>query len=370
VRIEDGEAIDIYSYYLEERWRKNGTKYLVIEKPYGGTFVRKASKMVRYNETLSLFTLRNYFKPKKEVDLSIPGLENIAGIPVGTLKTLSKENISRAVHAFKREYHYYIKVLTKHKPKKIYMVVAYFRHALVAAARDLGIETIEMQHGEISPFSIGYAYPENIKIHYFPSKLILWGRFWYDNSRIPLEEKNIFYVGFPFLDKEIDKYSNIKKDESRILFISQGKIGNLLTQIALEFANQNQNYKIVYRLHPSEVERWENLYPNLYSFSKNNNNLTVETQKNNPLHKSFAESKFVVGVNSTALIESLAAHCTLVLVDLPGIEYFQILIDKGLVKKVQNAKQLAQAVTEDNHMNSIDRDYFFERKKVQKNEKI
>ncbi len=359
VMMEDSRLIDIYSYYLEDKWEKEGTGYLAIEKPYNGIFIRKTSKIVRHNETLNLFTLQNYFKPKIDIDFSINELDNIANIPIENIKTLSKENISKVIHAFKREYHYYTKVLTKHRPKKVYMVVAYFRHALVAAAADLGIETIEIQHGELTPFSIGYTYPEHINIPYFPEKLILWGKFWYDNSQLPIDEKNISYDGFPFLDEEINKYSDILRNESRVLFVSQGKIGKSLVNIALEFAGQNKEYKVVYRLHPSEAEQWKTLYPKLYSFSMENNNFLVETGAVNPLYKSFAESMFVVGVNSTALIESLAANCKLILVDLPGVEYFQSLIDKELVKKVKNAEQLAKAIKEDDKLTSINSDYFF-----------
>ncbi len=356
---EDDKLTDIYSEYLEDKWKEEGTNYLVIEKPYNGVFLRKASPLLRHNETLSLFTLGNYFRPKKDMNLSIHGLDTIGGIPIETIEALSKENISRAIHTFKREYHYYTKVLTKHKPKKIYMVVAYFRHALVAAADDLGIETIEIQHGEISPFNIGYNYPGHKKIPYFPSRLILWGEFWYNPSRIPLNAENITYDGFPYLDKEIKTYKDITQDKSRVLFISQRKIGKLLVDVAVEFAETHREYKVVYRLHPSEVEDWESLYPKLYASSIETGNITVETGKMNPLHKSLAMSKFVVGVNSTALIESLTLNCKLILVDLPGVEYFQGLIDQKLVKKVENAETLAKILKDDTEDIIIDRNYFF-----------
>ena len=359
VVVENSKLIDIYSNYLEEKWREEGTNYLVIEKPYNGVFMRKASKMVRHNETLSLFTLWNYFKPKKDINFFIDGLDSIANIPIENIQALSKENISKVVHTFKREYHYYNKVLTKHKPKKIYMVVADFRHALIAAADDLGIETIEIQHGQINPFSLGFIYPRHATIPYFPKKLILWGKFWYDNSQMHVDEKNISYDGFPFLDEEIKKHANVVRDDSRVLFISQGTYGKLLVEIALEFAEKNKEYKVVYRLHPSEAEQWKTLYPKLYSSSIENDNIMVETGKINPLYKSLAESKFVVGVNSTVLIESLTLNCKLVLVDLPGVEYFQSLIDKKLVKRVDNAEQLAKELKEDKQQMSIDRNYFF-----------
>ncbi len=359
VTTDDGRLIDIYSDHIEERWKKEGRNYLVIEKPYHGNFMHQASKTVRHNETLSLFTLKNYLKPKKNVVFSVNKLKHIANIPIENIEVLSNEHISRIIHGFKREYHYSIKLLSRHKPKSIYMVDAPFRNPLIAAATDLEIETIEIQHGEISPFNLAYNYPGHKKIPYFPSHMILWGKFWYNPSRMPIEEKNIIYGGYPFLDREIEKYSHIKRGGSRILFLSQGKIGKSLSKIALEFANKYKEYKVIYRLHPSEVEQWKTLYPNLYSYSMKNDNITIETKDNNPLHKSFAQSKVVVGVNSTALIESLAANCKLILIDLPGVEYFQSLVDKKLVKKVNNSEQLAKVIKEEGKQKNIDRNYFF-----------
>jgi len=357
----DSKLIDIYSYHLEDKWKQNGINYLVIERPYNGRFMRKASKRVRYDEPLNFFSLWNYFKPTKDIniDSSINEIGTIANIPIDKIETLSKEFISRVINRFKREYDYYTKILTKYSPKKLYVVNAYGKNSLIAAANDLGIDTIEIQHGTITSFHVGYSYPRGVIIPYFPKRLSLWGKFWYDISQLPIDEKNISYDGFPFLYKEIEKYSDIVRDESRVLFISQGTIGKSLVDMALKFASRNKGFKVVYRLHPSEVGAWKSLYPELYSFSMKNSNMVVETGIATPLYKSFAESKFVIGVYSTALIESLAANCQPILVDLPGVEYFQDLIDKKLVKKVKSVEQLEKVIKEDDKPTIIDSHYFF-----------
>lgn len=357
----DSKLIDIYSYHLEDKWRQDGISCLVIDRPYNGKFMRKASKIVRYDEPLNFFSLWSYIKPQKNINIDFEtiGIDTIANIPIDKIKTLSKEYISSAVNNFKREYFYYNKVFSKYSPEKLYIVNAYGKNSLISAASDLGIETIEIQHGTISSFHIGYSYPPKIEIPYFPNKMELWGKFWYDISQLPIEEKNISYNGFSFLNKEIEKYANIVRDESRVLFVSQGTIGKSLVDMAVEFASQNKEFKVVYRLHPSEASEWKSLYPELYSFSMKNTNMVVEIGIVTPLYKSFAESKFVIGVYSTALIESLAANCKLILVDLPGVEYFQDLIDKELVKKVKNAEQLGKIVREDDKPMMIDSHYFF-----------
>ena len=354
------KLIDIYTYHLEDKWNKDENNYLVIEKPYNGIFIRKASKTVRYDQPLTLFSSPKYLKSKvaTNIEFSMNELDNVATIPIEEIETLSREYIFNMVNKFKHEYDYYTKILIKHSPKKLYVVVAYLKDSLISAANDLGIETIEMQHGTITSFHMGYSYPVNIEIPYFPKKLDLWGKFWYDISQLPIDEKNITYNGFPFLHQEIEKYLKITRDTERILFISQGTIGKPLAALALEFANKNKKFKVIYRLHPSEVGSWKDLYPELYSFSKKKNNISIETSADNPLYKSFAESNVVVGVYSTALIESLAAKCKLILIDLPGVEFFQDLIDKKLVKKVKNSNQLL-SVIEDANKVIINSNYFF-----------
>ncbi len=47
----------------------------------------------------------------------------------------------------------------RHGIKTVYVVVAYFHQHIVGAARDLGIRVVELQHGAISPFHLGYSYP-------------------------------------------------------------------------------------------------------------------------------------------------------------------------------------------------------------------
>ncbi len=360
----DSKLTDIYSYHFEDKWREDGVSYLVIDRPYNGKFMRKASRIVRYDEPLNFFSLWSYIKPQKNINIDFEtiGIDSIANIPINKIKTLSKEYISSVVNNFKREYYYYNKIFSKYSPEKLYIVNAYGKNALLSVTNDLKIETIEIQHGTISSFHIGYSYPPKIEIPYFPNKMELWGKFWYDISQLPIEGKNISYNGFPFLHQEIDKYSNIVRDESRVLFISQGTIGKLLVEMAVEFASQNKEFKVVYRLHPSEASEWKSLYPELYSSSIKNSNIVVETGIVTPLYKSFAESKFVVGVYSTALIESLAVNCKLILVDLPGVEYFQDLTDRALVKKVKSVEQLGKVLKEDDK-SIIDSHYFFSKHK-------
>jgi len=356
----DSKLIDVYSYNLEKKWRQNGTSYLVVERPYNGKFIRKASRVVRYDEPLNFFSLWNYIKQKKTLnkDSIINEIDTIVNIPIDNIKTLSGEYISSVVNNFKHEYAYYRKLFSKYSPKKIYIVNAYGKNSLIAAANDLGIDTIEIQHGTISSFHVGYSYPKEVTIPYFPKRLSLWGKFWYDISQFPIDEKYVSYDGFTFLKKEIEKYSNIEKDETRVLFISQGTIGKSLVDTALKFANQNKEFKIIYRLHPSETEQWKSLYPELCSFSMKNSNISIETV-DTPLYKSFAQSTFVVGVYSTALIEALAIDCKLILMDLPGVEYFQDLMDKGRVKKVKNADQLLNVI-KGKHEVANNCNYFFE----------
>ena len=129
----------------------------------------------------------------------------------------------------------------------IFVVVAYENQAIVKAAKDLGIEVIELQHGTISPYHLGYSYPENTmrinneirEIEYFPDKILSFGDYWQNSSHFPIDKENIISMGFPYFEENSRTYmkmaehkENEKTKQKQILFISQGVIGKYLSQLA------------------------------------------------------------------------------------------------------------------------------------------
>ena len=151
----------------------------------------------------------------------------------------------------------------------IFVVVAYENQAVVAAAKDLGIKVIELQHGTISDYHLGYSYPLKTRldgeIKYFPDQILTFGDYWINEDNCPISKEDIIPIGFPYFEAQSKDYMNIQPDEHQILFISQGVIGKYLSKLAYQLADKSKDFKIIYKLHPGEYETWKENYPELSS---------------------------------------------------------------------------------------------------------
>ena len=177
-------------------------------------------------------------------------------------------------------------------------------------------------------------------------------------------------MGFPYFEENSKTYMKIaeKKDneqigQQQILFISQGVIGKYLTKLAYETAsniNESQNYNFIYKLHPGEYGTWRENYDYLTKAVGEFDNFTVIDKSEPPLYELFAKSHCQIGAFSTAIYEGLAFNCKTFIIDVPGVEYLDDLIDKDIVKKVKSSEELINYINNENiSIQEYDKDYFF-----------
>ena len=271
------------------------------------------------------------------------------------------EIIEMHILNFTHDYKKYKELFLKKKPKIIFVVVAYENKAVVAAAKDLGITVIELQHGTISNYHLGYSYPKGSRalgdIAYFPDKILTFGDYWIDEDYCPISKINIISIGFPYFEIQSKEYIDINANDNQILFISQGVIGKQLSKIAYELANACPDYKIIYKLHPGEYVTWRDNYPNLVK-GDNLDNFSVIDNSETPLYQFFGESAYQIGVCSTAIYEGLMFNCKTFVVDLPCIEYMADLIEDNFVCKINNVDDLVDNLTTFKPR-GYDKDFFF-----------
>ena len=101
---------------------------------------------------------------------------------------------------------------------------------------------------------------------------------------------------------------------------------------------------------------WKENYPELVEADKNPN-FTVIDNSQTPLYKLLAESKYLIGAFSTAIYEGLQFDCISFIVDLPGVESLETLIDKNLVLKVKSPEELIDKMNFT--PNEYSKDFFF-----------
>ena len=268
-----------------------------------------------------------------------------------------KSLIVNKILNFQQDYAFYKKVFKIRKVKKIYITCSYGKEALIEAAKKKNVESIELQHGTINKYHMGYSYPDIKNIPYFPDKLYLFGKFWKESTPLPIKDKNIKYYGFEYLKMKYDKYKNVDKNKKQIIFISQGTIGKKLSKMAYNFSKKNKKYDILYKLHPGEIERWENDYPDLINADKLKNFKLIKSN-NKTIHEYLSKSEYQIGVYSTAIYEGLIFNCKTILLDLPGIDYMRYLLQNNIAFLVKDANGILDVI-KNKSFNKINKQEFF-----------
>jgi hypothetical protein len=197
---------------------------------------------------------------------------------------------------------------------------------LTRIARQLGIHVVELQHGNMCRYHIGYnfAHQENLKT--LPDEIFTFGKYWQDKPRLTANGVRLTATGMPYYESKMQAVDAQPSDGTeRILIISQESLGHRFAAIAMALARSldPNRYKIIYKLHPREYDIWEQVYPE--AFRKAN----IEVMGNVDLYTLLSRCDTHIGVYSTTIIESLGFSKQLILLEGYGAHYFSDLIGRS-----------------------------------------
>jgi hypothetical protein len=324
----DGVPVDVYTHFLLQQLAEEGQRSLVVESPSHGLHLRKASRGRKHIDFVHLchrvdqFLGRHACSPQgqQQIEWLNDLIHDSFSINID-LRPLFRDGVSR----FHSNYKVYTRLLRRLQPKRIYVVVGYaYLGSLVKAAKDAGIEVVELQHGVFSRYHLGYSFPDRTTpLAYFPDKFLSWGRFWNELIDLPIPHQKVVGAGFPYFHHMRQLYDGYASVNNRVLVLSQGAISQALAERVLACVDELSEFELVYKLHPSEYARWKES-PALRTLAQHANVQIVD--HNADLYRLFAEAEYQVGVFSTAVYEGIGMGCKTVLVDLPGVEYMDQLI--------------------------------------------
>lgn len=121
------------------------------------------------------------------------------------------------------------------------------------------------------------------------------------------------------------------------MFLSQGTIGRKLKDLAIDLARKlNKNdYRILYKLHAGEVERYKTEYKEMENYG-----IEVIYTNKDTLYDLFASSEIQIGVYTTAIYEGLGFGLNTLIYKIEQSEYMDELCDLGYAKYFENCEQL------------------------------
>ena len=229
----------------------------------------------------------------------------------------------------------YRRLYERTQPKLVVVVAPNIQElAAVEAARSLGIRTAELQHGMFSVGDPSYAFSaEAGQVRCFADDLLLFGDYWRDLAQDLPAGTTTHTIGFQHYEsRAADPRRNRRPG---LVVISQAPIGRALSRFVVELARRRVIVgPIVYRLHPDETN-WRNRYPWLIDADVQVDDGTK------PLYESLAEATMQLGVFSFALFEGMALGLRTYVLDLPGSEAMQAVIERRWAKLVRAPEELA-----------------------------
>lgn len=282
------------------------------------------------------------------------------GVQISNIPDIIKEYIRRYKYTYPR-----MKALIrKMDPKIIVVVVSYsfFSQMAIIIAKELGIPTAEIQHGTMGNLHIAYNYPPQIKVDSFPDFLLSWGKYWTQNAQLPISDKKVIEVGFPYIENYNKNLLHVEKKANQIIIISQ--LREDIAKFTFELADLLPEYDFIFKAHPRE---YSNAHVK-YSFLIEKQNIKIIVNDEISLYTLFSESNYVIGVSSTAIIEAIAFRCNILLVQLSGWEYFKNIDNRNGVQFVRSAEEAKENIVKNNSADwfqNLDIDYFFKGNSVQ-----
>lgn len=223
---------------------------------------------------------------------------------------------------------------------------------MIFVANKMGIPTVELSHGLVNPYHVGYIYKNlnnDLKNQYAFSKyLIVFGKNFKDilaKEGTLWKKENIINLGYPWLDyylnnakinkNMIRKMLNIGK-EIKILTITSSSgepIPSILVKLLLDVKIPN-NWVIVIKLHPNEISLRKNKYIKI----RNKPGLKFVTDKEVGLYDLLKISEAHASLISTVLWEAPVFGIPNYIIDYPTKYQVKEIVKLGLAKvsKIQN----------------------------------
>lgn len=155
------------------------------------------------------------------------------------------------------EYRFYSFLFRFCHIKKVFFVQNGVQKGMMAAANELGVTCIELQHGQVSMNHPSYSYPGKdllpaTKI-YHPDYFLTFGSYWSNNHNYPgvnykVLGNNSYAESIPIPDVHGNK---------RLLVISNRLEGPLLADCVEEVLKKSPSFSFIFKLHPQQYNEYD-----------------------------------------------------------------------------------------------------------------
>lgn len=239
--------------------------------------------------------------------------------------------------------HLYDRFIKRYKPKRVFLKSAYspMKQIFIIICKKYNIKIIELQHGHIYPFHIGYLLSkESITSGFFPDEILVWSNYYkkilkdnnWESCKIIVTGDFTYNMEIGHSHKFDQKLLEKRKKYKRIItLISQHTLDHEFVKFLENVDKLPDDVLIFIKLHPKYIVSQEK---NFKPIIDNNKNVKLIKQGN--LRDFLAISDLAIGVYSTGIIEALEMGKEVHLINSRMSEFFVDLLEKGVVQKSEN----------------------------------
>ncbi len=219
-----------------------------------------------------------------------------------------------------------------------------FQMGIVQACRELGILTIELQHGLIYEHHYGYVKKTKSENRdCVPDMIFTWGDFFSDiiSKGYLFKREDIQSVGFPHIEKiMMKKYETDKKIKDfckkfqKIVLVS-GQSTEYIDTFVRKVTEKNKEIGYIYKPHPRDARKLEFIESNI---------ILIERERD--IYSLFQFADANVTALSTTMLEALAFDLPSIIIASDDIDVTSMgLIDNETIYLVKNTDEFIEVIS-------------------------
>ncbi|MCR4591443.1 MAG: hypothetical protein K5668_11570 [Lachnospiraceae bacterium] len=362
----DGKMVSIYTDLISDDFpdsvtvQRSGLGKYEREKIYSRNLIfldKLATSSYIYRYLIKCFRSGEYREIQKQVmrDMEIPFRDLADTYDLHPDPKAFADRVTILYYLYKYRKPRLNKLLKRISPKVIVEVVGLSFDAKIIneLAYELGIETIELQHGA---GGISFYYPENVQIKQFAKWYFAFGDFWKDGMKPPIPRDHILSAGFPYHDLQMKDYPAVKENNvsDAVIFLSSRKYGRELSEVASELKKIRPDLRVIFKLHPREYADYKDSYTSLKGTG-----VEIIADNKVPLYDLFFACSMQVGVDSTAIYEGMGFGLTTYIWNIPRAASMRAIVDSGYARLFSNASELSELMGRKNEAPEYDADIFW-----------
>lgn len=303
-----------------------------------------------YYQFVKRFQKMTYDRLLKKImcDIHAPITELQKALQIELNEESIGELILKRVLICKSRRKYYERIIKKTRPKVIVEVVSYTMDCMILneLGKKYGIATVEMQHGISGSIHPAYNYGKATNIKQFPTYVFAFSDYCKKTMPFPIDSDMVKVVGYPRFENYIKNHPKPVTGKRGVCFVSSGKTGKELSQLAVELSERldMDKWHIYYKLHPSEFAGWEEYYPWLVG-----TNIEVVDERGPSLYEVFSLCDAQIGIHSTALFEGLGFNLNTLIYKGYESDFYEDLCNQGHASFVQNVQECLDRLEHDDH---------------------